>query len=620
MTHGGCSLTRFPLLPITKGVTGFPLALRGESGGFASQRLPAKLRAECRETESTEWKDSIPESPERSRHVIRSFRRIVTSVLLGSLVLSPLFADDDLPPVPDLGSPTATGNPQPAPHDDELTAPVLEDPVPHQAEPAALPAIPPVTVEPADTPAKKKKVPPAFPGPKTLPPTGPYKPLFFQNDFSYKKDPEHDYVLGEELKDMEAELFGVPLSVSTGGEIRYRFMNEDNRLRPGGPLHADYNLWRWRHYVDTKLGDFRVYAELLDASAYDSEGPDQPIDVNRWDLQNLFADWVFLDGDLGKHTFRYGRQELLFGRQRLVSPLDWANVRRNFQGYHYLLKGDSYSFDAFAVNPVNTANGYALLADHDNGFDKPDRNVWFGGTYYSYTGWKDTVLDAYWLFVDTNSKAAVKPDVHRHTFGSRWGHSIPITDGAGSDVRVWDLDFEGGVQAGDDKTRDVIAGFFTGIVGHTWKKPSWTPRFSGLFYYSSGTTDAKGDNNTFNVLFPLAHAYWALSDNLSGQNLFDYSLQFDMKPTKKTAFTSAVHWFRLASSADTAYNVAQVPVGKPNHGTDLGTALDLYGYYAFNPNFDVQMGYSWFWYGSYIEQTAPRGDATQLYIQTSLRY
>ncbi len=495
---------------------------------------------------------------------------------------------------------------------------------PNEVSGAALPAVGraslPALAPPATPATKKKPGPPAFPTPKTLPPLGPYKPLFYNNDFSYKKNPDHERLLGEELKDIPLELFGTPWTLSTGGEIRYRFLKEDNRLRKGPPVAADFNQWRWRHYLDFKGEHFRVYGEILDAESFDNEAPDQVIDKNELDIQNLFVDWKILEGDLGLHTLRIGRQELLYGRQRLVSPLDWGNTRRNFQGGKYILSGDDYNFEAFLVHPVNTATGYTSLTDFDGALDKPERNIWFGGTYYSYTGWENTVLDLYWMVLDTNRTARFHPDMQRHTVGSRWAHLEPVLDDAGQESRVWDFDFEGGVQAGVEQGTDVISGFWTGIVGHTWKKPRWTPRVSGLFYYGSGTVDALGSNNTFYVMFPLGHAYWALSDNLSGQNLFDTALQFDLKPTKKTATTAAIHWFQLASSQDTAYNVAGTAIGKPGNGTNLGTALDLYGYYAFNPNFDIQLGYSWFWFGSYIERTVPRGDSTQLYVMTSLRY
>jgi hypothetical protein len=167
----------------------------------------------------------------------------------------------------------------------------------------------------------------------------------------------------------------------------------------------------------------------------------------------------------------------------------------------------------------------------------------------------------------------------------------------------------------------VQAGFATAVLGHTWKEAFWSPRLSGLFYFGSGDVDSTdGTTNTFSVLFPLGHAYWSIIDNLSGQNLLDYSLQCDVKPTSRITFTTALHFFELASDDDTAYNVAGAPVGAPGNGTSLGEALDVYTSYAFNPNFDVQAGYSWFWYGAFIDRTTPRDDARQLYLQTSLRY
>lgn len=474
---------------------------------------------------------------------------------------------------------------------------------------------------PVCNPAPKKKAPPVFPGPKMLPPTGPYKPLFFDNDYSYKKDPNHEHVFGEELKDMSFMLGDQSISVSTGGEVRHRYMNEDNRLRPGGPVHTDYNLWRWRHFVDVKAGTWlRAYVEGINSESFGSSAPDQAIDVNRWDLQNYFFDIQFLEDDFGTHNLRVGRQELLFGRQRLVSPLDWANTRRNFEGIRYWHKGDTHRLDLFSVNPVNTATGVRSVAENDNRFDRRVSAVNFSGAYFTYSGIDNTSIEPYWFYLDTRDDLPTRPDGSRHLVGARIAHLMPVSE-CGEVVRTWDFDGEGGFQVGKDNGRDVDAGFLTGVVGHTWNKAMWTPRVSGLFYYGSGDkSSTDGQNNTFNTLFPLGHAYWAISDNLSGQNLYDFSIRTDVKPTKQSALVADMHWFELASDGDRAYNVAGAPVGTPGNGRDLGQALDLYGFYAFNPNFDVQAGYSWFWYGSFIDRTAARDDATQFYVQTSVRY
>ena len=83
------------------------------------------------------------------------------------------------------------------------------------------------------------------------------------------------------------------------------------------------------------------------------------------------------------------------------------------------------------------------------------------------------------------------------------------------------------------------------------------------------------------------------------------------------------HWLQLASSNDQLYTVSGAPfsAAKPGQGRDVGTALDLYGYYAFSKSLDVQVGYSWFFFGQYFDTNGTtRGDCTQLYVQTTLRY
>lgn len=458
---------------------------------------------------------------------------------------------------------------------------------------------------------------PVFPSPKTLPNTGPYKVLYFDNDFSFKNQPGHAYVFGEEWKLVPFKFCAMDCVFSMGGEVRHRVMTQDNRLQPGGPGQTDFNQWRWRHYFDVKMGDsVRFYVEGLHADTFGEDLPPTTIDENRWDIQNAFVDLVLFETETGSQTLRYGRQELLYGRQRLVSPLDWANTRRNFEGFRYLIKERDWKVDLLAVNPVNSATGYAEFPDSSDRFDEPNRHVWLSGAYANYAGFKNTSIDLYWLWLNDNRPTAGRADGDRHTIGSHYARLFPTGHG-----RVWDLDVEAAYQFGDDNGQNVQAGMATAVLGHSWKEAYWSPRLSGLFYYGSGDVDpTDGTTNTFSVLFPLGHAYWALSDNLSGQNLYDYCLQADVKPTGKTTLTAAYHIFELASNGDVVYNVAGAPIGTPDNGTSVGEALDLYGSFALNPNFDIQTGYSWFWYGEFIERTTPRGDCTQFYLQTSMRY
>lgn len=519
---------------------------------------------------------------------------------------------DELPPSPaerefvsDLAGSSLFNADQPIADEDVVGASAMVPPPPWQPPP------------PKPKPGKPKP-PPAKPAP--------YKNTYFDNDFSYKKDPKHEYVFGEELKDMKTEIFGEQLTISTGGEIRHRFMNEDNRLRAASAPGArdDHHLWRWRHYLDTKIGDdFRIYAEMIHADQFGNDLPQQFIDVNRWDIQNLFVDVNLFEIGDKKQVLRYGRQELIFGKQRVMSTLDWANTRRNWEGFRYLGGSGDWKWDAFAVRPLNTIAQFAPPTQYDNEWDQPDHQTWLSGVYTQYNGIKNTQAEFYWFWKNQDEAVATRADGYRHTFGTQWSHVKPIKDCNDNVVRAWDFNGEAAWQFGSDNDDDVNAGMVTGIVGHTWKEVTWSPRLSGLFYYSTGDRDPNdGRNSTFDTLYPLGHAYWALSDNVAGQNLTTYSAQVDVKPTKKLNCFASYHWFNLTSGNDFLYNIGQARFGgAANPGSnDVGQACDLIARWNYNANFDVDVGYSWFWYGKYVDLVSKRDDSTQLYIQTSFRY
>ncbi|MDA1018240.1 MAG: alginate export family protein [Planctomycetota bacterium] len=114
-------------------------------------------------------------------------------------------------------------------------------------------------------------------------------------------------------------LKGQPLAdcwtYSVGGQLRFRYMDENNRLRPGGPGRSTYNLWRFTPHLEFKRGDdFTGYVQAIDASIFNHELPITGIDENRSDLLQYYADFKVADGD-GKLRFRVGRQFLKYGSQ-----------------------------------------------------------------------------------------------------------------------------------------------------------------------------------------------------------------------------------------------------------------------------------------------------------------
>lgn len=431
-------------------------------------------------------------------------------------------------------------------------------------------------------------------------------------------------------------------TLSFGGQLRYRYMDEKNRIRPGGPGTSTYDLWRWRNHLDFKVGDrFRLYVEMLDASQFGEDLPVTGIDVNRWNLHNFYADFGLFLRDDKPAFFRAGRQELFYGSQQLVTPLDWSNTRRNFEGFKFSSPGEVWDIDLFATRPVNTATflnpvavGHNPVTYYRNKRDEADDTRWFSGIYTVYRGMENNTFDLYWLWLDTDNAfdavvGAGSVGGDRHTVGLRWQTSDTILDECCQPSQVWTMELEGAYQFGKDARtiadttarRDVQAGFFTAKAGVTLPQVAWKPTLKGVYYWGSGDKDAAdGTDNTFSQLFPLGHAYWGIIDNVSGQNLNDWSIQLGADPTDKLKLLGAMHWFDLATSGDVLYNVAGVPFGTPGSSRNIGSEFDLIGTYTFSPDFSLQIGYLWFWNGTFIDQNIPRDDATQLYVQATLKY
>jgi hypothetical protein len=164
---------------------------------------------------------------------------------------------------------------------------------------------------------------------------GAYRGVFYNNDFSYLCDPCYNgCLLGESLKRLPIGCF---TTIDFGGEYRARYHSEHNlRLKPLTGRNDDFLLHRTRLYLNAEVGErFRFYGEAIDATSWWQNHPPRAIEVNRFDALNLFGDLMLLkdivrDGD--KLWVRGGRQELLYGTERLISPLDWSNTRRTFDG------------------------------------------------------------------------------------------------------------------------------------------------------------------------------------------------------------------------------------------------------------------------------------------------
>jgi hypothetical protein len=430
----------------------------------------------------------------------------------------------------------------------------------------------------------------------------------------------------------EKPLFNLPkdkkagdFTYSVGGELRYRYMNESNRLRSPGPGAANYDLWRFTPYIKADYNDFiGGYVQAIDASMFGLDAPYSatPIDVNRTDILQMYAELNLGEIGDGQLKYRYGRQLLQYGGQRLLSPLGWANTVRNFEGHKLVYTSSDWDIDAFSMQSVNGASGNV---SQPYSFDHANMSRQISGMYSTFKGIENNTYDFYYLYFDERNSSPTLMDGRRHTVGTRVAGKQPIKEGKKL-VGTWNWDVEGAYQFGQDNFgstdyRGVQAGMLGALGGYTFEDIPLKPSLGTIFYYGSGDKDpASGQINTFNTLYPLGHAYWGQIDNLAGQNLLDYGVQFGLKPHTKFNVVSQWHYFDQAQATDSIYNVAGAAL--PGSGSsNLGNELDIVGTYTYSKSFNMQAGYFWFFYGDAINKgPLARSDAEQFYLQLTYTF
>ena len=158
--------------------------------------------------------------------------------------------------------------------------------------------------------------------------------------------------------------------LSIGGEVRLRSKVWSD-LEFAKANDDNFNLLRLFLHTDWHFGEhWRVFLQGKYTDAFTRDLPGGERDALDGDHGDIW--YAFIEGnytfDRLALTFRVGRQELQYGKQRLVSPLDWANNRRIFDSVVVSLAGTdkSWKLDGFVTAPVIT---------NTNDFNDPNDNV-----------------------------------------------------------------------------------------------------------------------------------------------------------------------------------------------------------------------------------------------------
>jgi hypothetical protein len=387
--------------------------------------------------------------------------------------------------------------------------------------------------------------------------------------------------------------------LSFGGQARLR-MEYFNQFQWGAsePKQSDaYLLSRLRLSADFHATPyFRLYVEGKSALVpvnRDLQGKNSTAYYDQNSLFNGFADIMIPFSKEANVTLRGGRQELLYGSQRLVGPGDFTQVPHTFDGAQAIGQ-----IGGWTVTPFWTQ---AVIVDKYKINTSTTAHQLFGIYSSAPAHLLPMSLDLYWLGVDNKNAAfnGTSGQEERQTIGARtWGK---IADTS------FDFEVEGAGQFGRVGGSDVSAGMFTAVLGYTFPVKDLSPRAYFEFDYASGDKKRGGGVGTFNQLYPNGHAFLGYIDYIGRQNIISPNAGISMSPIHDLTLSLQQYFFWRASVQDSIYNKSSAIIRAANGTTAryVGAETDLLATYNFTYHLQGYTGYSYFFPGGFIHKSGP---------------
>jgi hypothetical protein len=450
-----------------------------------------------------------------------------------------------------------------------------------------------------------------------------YTPVRYNEDYSYLKDPANRTDFFDPIKYVPLNDKG-DVYLSLGGQFRERYEYFENaNFGVGIQDEGGYFLHRLMAHADLHVGpNVRGFVQLYSALEDRRDPEPRPQDVNEFDVHQAFLDLKVPLGDKSSVTFRGGRQNLLYGAQRVIGPLDWTNVRRTFDGgkasVAFATGSAAHTLDLFVVQP--------LIIERETA-DWHDSDQLFWGVYDTIAlpevlPKAGTRLEVYGLVLNQYARparpsaeppvGAIAVDSDTYTVGARFS----------TNPKPWDLDVEAAYQFGEFGDGDISAWSLALEGGYTFDPVPLKPRVYLGFDVASGDDDpADPDKQTYNQLFPTGHLFFGYIDVIGRQNIVDLhpgvelALLGDKPWAKKLSLRTDYHMFWRESDDDAVYNAAG-GVQRADGGSDetyIGSEIDLLLNWQIDRHLSAYFGYSHFFPGDFIQATGPAEDIDFVY-------
>ncbi|MFQ5776565.1 MAG: alginate export family protein [Terriglobia bacterium] len=407
----------------------------------------------------------------------------------------------------------------------------------------------------------------------------------------------------------QAEVSEPPKRIEAGVEIRWRSEFRDNAdFQPGDDF--DHFLGqRLRVYVRVRAHPhLSFFVQAQDVWLFGAER-DKIIHNMATNLHQVYLDWA--PGGREQWQVRVGRQEFIYGKQRLLGAFGWDNVGRSFDAVRLRYRRAAWTSDFLWGRHVDVRRRGA-------GHRPGNRDLYAAYLTHASKGAPGrTELYGFFLRdgLRTPAERGTEPQATRiFTLGVR--HSHEPSSGFRYEVEnAWQFG-----QRGPDRHH---AAALVATAGYAWDV-RWGPSLAFEYDFASGDDDpSDGNSNEFHNLFPTNHLHYGYADLVGLRNLHDFRLTAAVRLHPKLTVQADYHRFLLARRRGAWKNgggriLGFDPTGQA--GRDLGQEVDLTFRVPLHAHLSFLAGYSLFLPGRFAIRT--RGPETHHfgYVQTTLSF
>ena len=326
-------------------------------------------------------------------------------------------------------------------------------------------------------------------------------------------------------------------------------------------------------------------------------------------LYQAYLDWK--PGGSDRWELRAGRQELVYGEERLVGAFGWDNVGRSFDGARLRYRSGSWVSDFFGARLVDVRRAGA--------------------------GHRPGNQDLYGIYSTRASKSARRAELYALYLhdGLRTAGESPVAIAEPTDIVTlgfrhlhqpkagWRYSVEHAWQFGERGPDAHRAAMLVAMGGYAWGR-RWQPRLQVEYDFATGDNNpSDGRSREFNNLFPTNHIFYGYADLVGLRNVHDFRLTASAQLHPKLIVEADYHRFLLAARRGPWKNSGGRVLGFDPTGAagrDLGQEFDITCRVPMQTHVSLLGGYSLFLPGRFAALT--RGPELHHfgYVQTTLRF